>query len=161
MEFDLKNPLSDFYGHHSDSLAFLFHVESGHMPSEDYFTNLQFSCNFDPLLSYLAVNYLDRFMSCHEMLQWVIKLLAISCVSLAAKMNKYYGGISFDAQTISRMEAIILGAFKWRMHSITPFSFISFSLSFFLSSNVTLLPEYAPLQLGSLTQIHQWLRSQT
>ncbi|KAL5581884.1 hypothetical protein UlMin_014326 [Ulmus minor] len=161
MEFDLENPLSDFYGLHSDSLAFLFLVESDHMPSEDYFTNLQpgdfdiffrreaiasisqFSCNFDPLLSYLAVNYLDRFMSCHEMLQpkqWVIKILAISCVSLAAKMNKTEfsltdfqgdGGIIFDAQTIGRMEAVILGALKWRMRSITPFSFISFFLSFF------------------------------
>lgn len=28
----------------------------------------QFSCNFDPLVSYLAVNYIDRFLSRHGML---------------------------------------------------------------------------------------------
>lgn len=41
------------------------------------------------------------------------------------------GGFLFDAQTIERMEYLILGALKWRMRSITPFSFISFFISFF------------------------------
>lgn len=29
---------------------------------------LQFSCKFDPFLSYLAVNYMDRYLSSQEML---------------------------------------------------------------------------------------------
>ncbi|XP_024021012.1 putative cyclin-D6-1 isoform X2 [Morus notabilis] len=160
MEFDLENPLTDSDDLYSDSVASLFLVESDHMPSDNYFSSLQagdfdvlvrreaissisqFSCNFDPFLSYLAVNYLDRFLSSHGMLpkQWVIKLLSISCVSLAAKMKdtefsltdfQADGGIIFDTQTIGRMEALILGALKWRMRSITPFSFIPFFISLF------------------------------
>ncbi|GMN61217.1 hypothetical protein TIFTF001_030298 [Ficus carica] len=161
MEFDHENPLTDSDDLYSDSVASLFLVESDHMPSENYFSSLQagdfdvlvrreaiasisqFSCNFDPLMSYLAVNYLDRFLSSHGILQpkqWVIKLLAISCVSLAAKMKKTEfslsdfqgeGGIIFDTQTIGRMEGLILGALKWRMRSITPFSFIPFFISLF------------------------------
>ncbi|KAM6549148.1 hypothetical protein CsatB_020824 [Cannabis sativa] len=161
MEFDLENPLTDLEDLTSDSVASLFLTESDHMPSHSYFSSLQagdmdilvrreaiasiaqFSCNFDPLLSYLAVNYLDRFLSCHLMLQpkqWVIKLLAISCVSLAAKMKKtdisisdFQGdaGIIFDTRTIGRMETLILGALKWRMRSVTPFSFISHFISLF------------------------------
>ncbi|KAF8081742.1 hypothetical protein N665_0869s0022 [Sinapis alba] len=37
----------------------------------------------------------------------------------------------FDAQMIERMENVILGALKWRMRSVTPFSFFSFFLSLF------------------------------
>lgn len=41
------------------------------------------------------------------------------------------GGIIFDTRTIERMEFLILGALKWRMRSITPFSFILFFISLF------------------------------
>lgn len=37
----------------------------------------------------------------------------------------------FDIETIKRMEFLILGELKWRMRSITAFSFISFFISFF------------------------------
>ncbi|KAK9924655.1 hypothetical protein M0R45_033009 [Rubus argutus] len=161
MEFDLENPLTISHDIHSDSITSLFPIESDHMPSENYFQTLQagnfdisvrreamasisqICCNSDNLLSYLAVNYLDRFLSCQGKLQpkpWIIKLLAISCVSLAAKMKKTDfslldfqsdGGIIFDTRTIERMEFLILGALKWRMRSITPFSFIPFFISLF------------------------------
>ncbi|XP_062152717.1 putative cyclin-D6-1 [Alnus glutinosa] len=161
MEFDLENPLTDSHEPHSDTIPSLFLVESDHMPSENYSQSLQaqgfdisvrreaissiskLSCDFDPLLSYLAVNYLDRFLSSQGMLQpkpWLIRLLAISCVSLAAKMKKTEfsvaffqgdGGFIFDTQTVERMEILILGALKWRMRSITPFSFISYFISLF------------------------------
>lgn len=41
------------------------------------------------------------------------------------------GGMIFDIETIKRMEFLILGELKWRMRSITAFSFISFFISFF------------------------------
>lgn len=162
MEFDLENPLTDSHEpQYSDTITSLFLVESDHMPSENYFHSLKakcfdisvrrevissiskLSCNFDPLLSYLAVNYLDRFLSSQEMQEpkpWLLRLLAISCVSLAAKMKKTEyslsdfqgdGGFIFDPQTMERMEILILGALKWRMRSITPFSFISYFISLF------------------------------
>ncbi|KAG2712343.1 hypothetical protein I3760_04G120600 [Carya illinoinensis] len=161
MEFNLENPLTNFHEPNSDTIASLFLIECDHMPLENYFQSLQpngfdisvrheiiseilkFCCRFDPLLSYLAVNYLDRFLSSQGMLQpkpWIPSLLAISCISLAAKMMKAEvslvdfqgdGGFIFDPQTIERMEILILGALKWRMRSITPFSFISYYMSLF------------------------------
>ncbi|XAR68054.1 hypothetical protein NMG60_11003051 [Bertholletia excelsa] len=154
MEFDLENPLSD-------SIPPLFHLESAHMPSENYSQSLKskgsvfcirvesisqishLSCKFDPFVSYLAVNYLDRFLSeicVPQGKPWVVRLLAVTCVSLAMKMRKAEfsvvdaqsdEGLMFDAQTIRRMELLILGALKWRMRSVTPFSFFNFFISLF------------------------------
>ncbi|CAN0914760.1 Putative cyclin-D6-1 [Linum grandiflorum] len=168
MEFELENPLPSCQccnqdDHHLHSCLFL--VESEHMPSLSYSHSLkssafsfrqeavssilQASSRFDPFLSYLAVNYLDRFLSAKGFPQekpWVIKLLAVSCISLAVKMmnrtttdlslndiqeNVNNGGLIFDTQTIQRMETLILGALQWRMRSVTPFSFIHFFTHYF------------------------------
>ncbi|XP_031249927.1 putative cyclin-D6-1 [Pistacia vera] len=165
MEFNLEYPFTNFQDlvldDDTETLPSLFLVESDHMPSEDYLKSLkssssdfsvrqhtisyifQFSCDFDPLLSYLASNYMDRFLSTQALPQpkpWMLRLLAISCISLAAKMRKIEftltdfkedGGLIFDTQTIERMEYLVLGALKWRMRSITPFSFLSFFIPLF------------------------------
>ncbi|KAI4334039.1 hypothetical protein L6164_018779 [Bauhinia variegata] len=168
MEFDLENPLENFQEHHSDAVSFLFLIESDHIPSQNYLQSLQtrdfdvsvrrevvslisqFSCSFEQVLSYLAINYLDRFLANQGILQpkpWALRLLAVSCFSLAAKMMKTEfsisdiqgdGGIIFEAQTIQRMEALILGALQWRMRSITPFSFIPFFINLFRLNDPTL-----------------------
>ncbi|KAJ4847886.1 hypothetical protein Tsubulata_011614 [Turnera subulata] len=161
MEFDLENPLTNSHELYFDTVSSLFLTEPDHMPSLKYLKTLKdvdfdvssrretislilrVSCNVDPFLSYLAVNYLDRFLSSQEMLEpkpWVLRLLAVSCVSLAAKMRKAEfclsdiqgdGGLVFDTHTIQRMEVLILDTLKWRMRSITPFSFIPFFISLF------------------------------
>ncbi|CAN1220468.1 Putative cyclin-D6-1 [Linum perenne] len=95
MEFNLENPLTNYNG----ELHSLFFIESEHTPSFSFSLNsfrhealssiLQVSCSFNPFLSYLAINYLDRFLSSRGIPQqkpWMVKLLAVSCVSLAAKM---------------------------------------------------------------------------
>ncbi|KAK8981645.1 hypothetical protein V6N11_028054 [Hibiscus sabdariffa] len=90
----------------------------------------QFSGEFGPFLSFLAVNYLDRFLSRQRIPQhktWVVRLVACSCVSLAAKMMK----TSFSLVEFQRTEYLILGALKWRMRPITPFSFVSFFVPLF------------------------------
>ncbi|XP_044503631.1 putative cyclin-D6-1 isoform X2 [Mangifera indica] len=165
MEFNLEYPFTNFQDlvldDDTENLSSLFLVESDHMPSEDYIKSLkstssdfslrqqavslifQFSCGFDPFLSYLASNYMDRFLSSQVMPQpdpRMLQLLAISCLSLAAKMRKMEftlthfrgdAGLIFDTQTIERMEYVILGALNWRMRSVTPFSFLSFFISLF------------------------------
>ncbi|CAK7349972.1 unnamed protein product [Dovyalis caffra] len=162
MDFNLENPLTNSHDLHSDTIpSHLFLIESDHMPSKNYLNTLKeidfdvsfrreaissvsrVSCNFDPSLFYLAVNYLDRFLSSQGIPQpqpWVFRLLAVSCVSLAAKMKEAEfhitdiqgdGGFVFDTQTIQKMELLILGALNWRMRSVTPFSFISFFSSLF------------------------------
>ncbi|XP_026422872.1 putative cyclin-D6-1 [Papaver somniferum] len=157
MEYELENPLTGFEEHQSDTIPSLFSSESDHMTyistskSSDLDVSVrrqaipmifQFSCNSDPFVPYLAVNYLDRFISRQELPHgkpWMIKLLCISCLSLAAKMKQNdfsltddiqrKEGFIFDTETIQRMELLILGALKWRMRSITPFSFIYFFIS--------------------------------
>lgn len=175
MDFSLENPFTNFHELFNDDdedstetiLESLFLVESDHMPSKSYIKTLkdrdldnslrsravssilQFSCKFDPFLSYLAVNYMDRYLSSQEMPQtkpWKLRLLAVSCFSLAAKMRQIEfsytqfqadGGLIFDTQTIQRMECLILGALKWRMRSITPFTFLSFFISLFKLKDLT------------------------
>ncbi|KAK9152132.1 hypothetical protein Syun_010441 [Stephania yunnanensis] len=161
MEFDLDNPSSTpLQELQCDEIETLFASESDHMPSKNLsHFNLsvrrqaissisQFSRNLDPFILYLAVHYFDRFISTQSMpflepKPWILKLLAMSCVSLAAKMNKIEfsqvtsssvngdGGVIFDSQSIHRTELLILDALKWRMRSVTPFSFMEFFLSFF------------------------------
>ncbi|OMO65030.1 hypothetical protein COLO4_31634 [Corchorus olitorius] len=161
--FDLEDPFTSLKEHQSDSISALFSSESDHMPSLNYVQCLknndfyvsfrqeaislilqaQYSCNLDPFTPYLAVNYMDRFISRQEIPQgnpWVLRLLVIACISLAAKMKEIHfsstnfqreEGFIFDAQAIQRMEFLILDALNWRMRSVTPFSFICFFISLF------------------------------
>ncbi|KAJ9136254.1 hypothetical protein P3X46_033346 [Hevea brasiliensis] len=163
MDFDLENPLTSLKEHQFDTIPDLFASESDHMPSRNFLKCLktcdfyssfrqeaislilqtQYSCNFEPFLAYLAINYVDRFISRQEIPRgkpWVLRLLVISCLSLAAKMKNTHFSLSnlqreesfiFDMQTINRMELLILDALNWRMRSITPFSFVHFFISSF------------------------------
>ncbi|KAK4745338.1 hypothetical protein SAY87_011650 [Trapa incisa] len=148
MEFHLENPLpSD-----STDLSPLFLHESDHMPSRgcidvavrrEIIAIISEMCSgYDQLVPYLSVNYLDRFLSSQKFPKkpWTLSLIATSCVSLAAKMQgvsiplsdlQVNGGLVFDSETVQRAEVLILGALKWRMRSITPFSFIPIFISLF------------------------------
>ncbi|WZZ11899.1 hypothetical protein YC2023_104988 [Brassica napus] len=116
MEFHLEHPLSHSPSiHNNNDVALppnsLFLVEPQHMPSPHYFHTLKSSASLlsnrnhavssiiqysrkldDPSLTYLAVNYLDRFLSSEDMMPqskpWILKLISLSCVSLSAKMRK-------------------------------------------------------------------------
>nr|QQZ01117.1 cyclin-D6-like protein [Lagerstroemia indica] len=164
MEFQLENPLPT----DTTDPSSLFFVESDHMPSEKYAGSLRFGdfdvavrqetiglisqlCSrLDRLVWYLSVNYLDRFLSRQKLPQtkpWALRLIAMSCVSLATKMQgvnlsrsdlQGNGGLIFDSGTLQRMEVLILGALKWRMRSITPFSFVPFFMSLFQLKNLPL-----------------------
>ncbi|PPD86899.1 hypothetical protein GOBAR_DD16169 [Gossypium barbadense] len=168
-KFDLEDPLTSLDGHQSDTISALFSSESDHMPSYNYFQCLktsdfyvsfrqeaislilQYSSNLDPYTQYLAVNYMDRFISWQEIPQgnpWIVRVLVIACISLAAKMKEIHfsfsdfqtnnikvrqrdEGFMFDPPAIQRMELLVLDALNWRMRSITPFSFITFFVSLF------------------------------
>ncbi|KAK1302631.1 Cyclin-D4-1 [Acorus calamus] len=98
--------------------------------------------SFGPLSAYLSINYLDRFLSLYEIPQgkaWMTQLLSVACLSLAAKMEESDVPLSldlqvgeskfvFEARTIQRMELLVLSTLKWRMQSVTPFSFIDYFL---------------------------------
>ncbi|XP_072972861.1 cyclin-D3-1-like [Typha angustifolia] len=152
----------DFPLQSDECLALLVEREIQHLPRGDYAERLvtggldlsirrdavDWICkvhghySFGPLSAYLAVNYLDRFLSAYELPQgkaWMAQLLAVACLSLAAKVEetdvplpldlqvgepKYV----FEARTIQRMELLVLTTLKWRMQSVTPLSFIDFFL---------------------------------
>lgn len=165
-QLDLVNPrpIENFKEHQlaSDSVKDLFAAESDHMPTFDssllrsfaavrpqavsLVLQAQFSCTLDPFISYVAVNYMDRFISKREFPQnrpWIVRLIVLSCLSLAAKMKnteislsqiqqgREWGSLIFDSRTIQRMELLILGALNWRMRAVTPFSFLCFFISLF------------------------------
>ncbi|KAI4299265.1 hypothetical protein L6164_032741 [Bauhinia variegata] len=156
MEFNLQDPLTSFIQQQPCTMSELFASESDHMPSLNGLTSfnnadfrseaislmlqVQFSCNLDPFVAYLASNYLDRFLSRQEIAQgkpWLLRLIVISCLSLASKMKNtpfsfsdiQNEGCIFEAQSIQRTELLILGTLEWRMRSITPFSFLDFFIS--------------------------------
>ncbi|KAF8377345.1 hypothetical protein HHK36_030722 [Tetracentron sinense] len=90
--------------------------------------------SFGPLSVYLSINYLDRFLSAYEMPRskaWMMQLLGVACLSIAAKMEETEMPLSvdlqvgetkfvFEARTIKRMELLVLSTLKWRMQAITP-----------------------------------------
>lgn len=96
--------------------------------------------SFTALTAVLAVNYLDRFLfSVHLQKEkpWMAQLAAVSCLSLAAKVeetqvpllldfqvedSKYV----FEAKTIQRMEILVLSTLKWKMNPVTPISFLDY-----------------------------------
>ncbi|XP_074375361.1 putative cyclin-D6-1 isoform X2 [Apium graveolens] len=128
MELDLEQPLPTpalyYTCQHSENTSCIFDIESQHMPSNTldidpsfrqqaicFIMNLSSHGDLDPFLSYLAINYLDRFLS-NQPIQHDCKFM-------------------FDKETIGRMELLILGALKWRMRPVTPFSFANVFVSFF------------------------------
>ncbi|RCV20808.1 hypothetical protein SETIT_4G087700v2 [Setaria italica] len=95
-----------------------------------------------PLTAVLSVNYLDRFLSlCDFALEgaWITQLLAVACLSLAAKMEETIvlnpldlqvvdAEYVFDPPTVHRMEHAVLNTLSWRMQAVTACSFVDYYL---------------------------------
>ncbi|KAD4888627.1 hypothetical protein E3N88_20700 [Mikania micrantha] len=98
--------------------------------------------SFSALTAVLAVDYLDRFFDRFEDLEiekkpWMNQLAAVSCVSLAAKVEETYVPLLldlqldgsryvFEAKTIQKMEILILSTLQWRMNPVTPISYLDY-----------------------------------
>ncbi|KAG7586522.1 Cyclin C-terminal domain [Arabidopsis thaliana x Arabidopsis arenosa] len=143
-----------------DSIACFIEDERHFVPGHDYLSRFQTQSldasareesvawilkvqeyyNFQPLTAYLAVNYMDRFLYARRLPEtsgWPMQLLAVACLSLAAKMEEILvpslfdfqvAGVKylFEAKTIKRMELLVLSVLDWRLRSVTPFDFLSF-----------------------------------
>uniref|UniRef100_A0A0D9XBC8 Cyclin-like domain-containing protein n=1 Tax=Leersia perrieri TaxID=77586 RepID=A0A0D9XBC8_9ORYZ len=103
---------------------------------------------FSALTAALAVAYLDRCFLAGGALRlggehpWMPRLAAVACVSLAAKVEETRvpmlldlqlcaadngdadEAYVFEAKTVRRMELLVLSALQWRMHPVTPLSFL-------------------------------------
>ncbi|XP_062233297.1 cyclin-D3-1-like [Phragmites australis] len=105
---------------------------------------------FGPLTAVLSVNYLDRFLSVYDLPQgkaWMTQLLAVACLSLAAKMEETIvphpldlqvgeAKYVFEVRTIQRMELLVLNTLSWRMQAVTACSFIDYYLHKFSEDHV-------------------------
>ncbi|CAL5062222.1 unnamed protein product [Urochloa decumbens] len=149
-EFDLENP---FTSPDDEPIASLLDAESHHAPSVSaaasaarrdaaaFISQVRFGGELagHPRVAYLALNYVDRFLSKRQLPPWAPRLLAISCLSLAAKMQRVaafsiadiQGDVEspFDAANVRRMEGTVLDTLDWRVRSVTPLAFLGFFLS--------------------------------
>ncbi|KAK7309745.1 hypothetical protein RJT34_06720 [Clitoria ternatea] len=98
---------------------------------------------FGPLSFCLSVNYVDRFLSVFDLprgASWTVQLLAVACLSIAAKMEEIKvpqcvdlqvgePKFVFEAKTIQKMELLVLSTLRWKMQALTPFAFIDYFVS--------------------------------
>ncbi|KAM1052909.1 hypothetical protein FF1_000433 [Malus domestica] len=153
----------DFSSHSEEWVSEMVKRESEHLPRHDYLRRLRSGdlelsarreafdwiwkahshYNFGPLCVWLSMNYLDRFLSLYELPRgkaWAVQLLAVACLSIAAKVEETSVPQSvdiqvgdpkfvFEAKTILRMELLVMSTLKWRMHACSAYSFIDCFLS--------------------------------
>lgn len=93
---------------------------------------------FNALTVVLAMNYFDRYISSISFPRdkpWMGQLAAVACLSLAAKVEETLvpllldfqveeSDYVFEAKTIQKMELLVLSNLQWRMHPVTPISFL-------------------------------------
>ncbi|KAL1209031.1 Cyclin-D4-2 [Cardamine amara subsp. amara] len=98
---------------------------------------------FGPLCICLAINYLDRFLSLHDLPSgkaWTVQLLAVACLSLAAKLEEtnvpdlihlQVGDplFVFEPKSVQRMELLVLNGLRWRLRAVTPCFYMRYFLS--------------------------------
>ncbi|XP_011097500.1 cyclin-D4-1 [Sesamum indicum] len=145
-----------------ECIGWMVEREREHLPADDYLKRLRSgeldmslrkealdwmfkACahhNFGELCLYLAMNYMDRFLSVYNLpggKTWAVQLVAVACLSLAAKIDEVdvpstvdlQAGepkFLFEGKTIQRMEMLVLNYLKWNMKSYTPFNFIEYFL---------------------------------
>ncbi|KAK6154184.1 hypothetical protein DH2020_013823 [Rehmannia glutinosa] len=138
-----------------DCVRWMVERESKHIPRNDYLMRLRNgemdmslrkealdwifkACahhNFGELCLYLAINYLDRFLS--EGKKWIIQLAAVACLSMAAKIDEVnvpsivelQAGdpkFLFEGKNVKKMEIFVLSLLKWNIKPHTPFNFIEY-----------------------------------
>eukprot|EP00250_Pteridium_aquilinum_P008641 c18096_g1_i1 orf=321-1535(+) len=97
---------------------------------------------FNSVTAVLSVGYFDRFLSKHidsRGKTWLLQLVAVACISLAAKLEESEVPLLLDLQvgevqhvfescTIQRMELLILSTLNWQLSSATPFSYLHYLL---------------------------------
>ncbi|KAK2985617.1 hypothetical protein RJ640_006880 [Escallonia rubra] len=93
--------------------------------------------------AYLSVTYFDRFVAVRAIdseKYWAARLLAVACLSLAAKMEECrvpalsdfpVEEFNFESNVMQRMELLVLNTLEWKMGSITPLAYIHYFLSKF------------------------------
>ncbi|XP_024541903.1 cyclin-D2-1 [Selaginella moellendorffii] len=146
-------------------------VSAARSNAVDWMIKVRGVYGFSPATVALSVSYLDRYLAKelrHKVWKaWMIELLSIACLSLAAKMEETFVPLLQDLQieglehlfesvTIQRMEVSVMKLLEWRLNSITAFSFVGGLLrSIELQQHLKLLAwnRINELLLGTLAEI--------
>ncbi|XP_058184965.1 cyclin-D4-1-like [Rhododendron vialii] len=158
---DRSEPLIGWPLLSEECFCLLVEKERGHLPKDDYLKRVRSGdmdlgavrreamdwilkahahYSFGPLSFCLSINYLDRFLSVYELPRvktWTVQLLAVACLSIAAKMEETSVPLTVDLQvgepkfifegkTIRRMELLVMSSLNWKMKACTPCSFIDY-----------------------------------
>ncbi|GJX45161.1 cyclin, C-terminal domain-containing protein [Tanacetum coccineum] len=95
---------------------------------------------FVALTIVLSVNYFDRFLmsGCFQKDKpWMCQLVAVSCLSLASKVEEIQTPLLLDLQiegakfvfeskTIMKMELLVLSCLEWKMNPVTSLAFFDY-----------------------------------
>ncbi|XP_024018013.1 cyclin-D5-1 [Morus notabilis] len=88
--------------------------------------------------AYLSMTYFDRFLMRRPIKMWLIRLLPVACLALAAKMEEAeipslsdfrFEDDDFGINLIGKMELFVLSTLEWKMNSITPFAFLHYFIT--------------------------------
>lgn len=141
--YDYLNRLRDAQMNINLISNFNFNLSVVRMEAIDWIWKVHEDYGFGPCSLSLAVNYLDRFLSVYDLERdkdWSVQLLALACLSIAAKMEEGQTKVPesadiigkpkfiFEAKGIQRMELLVLSHLNWKMQSITPCSFVDYFL---------------------------------
>ncbi|KAK7250613.1 hypothetical protein RIF29_33155 [Crotalaria pallida] len=108
-----------------ETVGLMVHREREHLPKHGYLKRLR-SGDFNMSFREEAYDWIKKGGKI-----WVVQLLALACLSIAAKMRetkvpKSVGFLVgdpkfvFDAKTIERMELLVLSTLGWKMQALTP-----------------------------------------
>ncbi|XP_057783857.1 cyclin-D4-2-like [Salvia miltiorrhiza] len=151
-----------------ECIGYMLEREREHLPRDDYLARLRNgeldvglrrealdwmfkACahfSFGELCLYSAISYFDRFLSIYELplsssekgsKNWAVQLVAVACLSLAAKIEEVnvpstldlQAGVPkllFEGKTIQRMEILVLNSLNWKIKAYTPCNFIDYYL---------------------------------
>ncbi|KAK4417100.1 Cyclin-D4-1 [Sesamum alatum] len=151
-----------------ECICWMVEREREHLPRDDYLSRLRSgeldlslrrmaldwmikACahyNFGELSLCSAMSYVDRFLSVYELptdsqqrgdKKWAIQLVAVACLSMAAKIEEVnvpstvdlQAGETkflFDGKTIQRMEIVVLNRLDWKIKAYTPCNFVDYYL---------------------------------
>lgn len=123
---------------HLEALLMDPSISAARSSAVDWMLKVQSHYGFSTLTAILAVAYFDRFLLSFHFKSdkpWMNQLVAVTCLSLAAKVEEIQVPLLldlqvedakyvFEAKTIQRMELLVLSTLQWRMHLVTPYSFL-------------------------------------
>ncbi|KAK4803584.1 hypothetical protein SAY86_003401 [Trapa natans] len=124
--------------HHSDRLYLGDWIKRARFSAFSWILRTRASFGFQFQTAYLSMTYFNQFLSRRSPInenEWAIRLLAVACLSLAAKMEEVNVPLlpefnakdhSFRCEAVQGMELLVMKTLEWRLEAITPFLFLHF-----------------------------------